>query len=281
MLLEIAVGDAYGAAFEYMPRSFIESRNHVESYVERPKGTIAPGAYTDDTQMCIAVVEALLSDSAWSREVLAEHFVRAYKRDPRRGYASGFQRLLDEVSDGQELLHRVRGRSDKSGAAMRSPPIGLLPSIGEVLELTRVQAQVTHDTPDGIRAAQAVALMVHYLAYDLGDKHDVGRFVESYVDGPWSQRWVGEVGSKGWMSVHAALTAVVDAERLSEVLRIAVDFGGDVDTVAAMAMGAASCSRDIVQDIPPPLVDGLENGDYGADYLRRLDAELTAALNGA
>lgn len=278
MLFEIAIGDAYGAAFEYVPRAFIDTHHRVEHYVQRPKGSIAPGHYTDDTQMSIAVAEALLSDERWTPAVLADHFVRAYRRDQRLGYASGFQRLLDEVRSGSELLQRIRNRSDKSGAAMRAPPIGLLPRIGDVLQYTEVQARITHDTPQGIGAAQAAALLTHYFAYDVGDKADVGRFIESYVDGPWGHPWVGEVGSKGWMSVRAAITAVVEGDRLSDVLYKAVDFGGDVDTVAAIAMGAASWSRDIERDIPKALEDGLEAGPFGAPFLRDLDERLVEAF---
>ena len=40
-------------------------------------------------------------------------------------------------------------------------------------------------------------------------------------------------------------------------------------------MGVASCAGDVEQDLPAALVEGLENGPYGRDYLRALDARLT------
>jgi len=50
--------------------------------------------------------------------------------------------------------------------------------------------------------------------------------------------------------------------------------GGDVDTAAAIAMGAASQSVQIAQDLPGVLLDGLEDGPFGRTYMERLDAQL-------
>ena len=47
-----------------------------------------------------------------------------------------------------------------------------------------------------------------------------------------------------------------------------------VDTVATIALGAASCSHEITQDLSPVLIHSLENGQYGLDYLRVLDRKL-------
>jgi ADP-ribosylglycohydrolase len=89
---------------------------------------------------------------------------------------------------------------------------------------------------------------------------------------------VGEVGAKGWMSVRAAVTAFVRNDSLRAMLRDCVDFGGDVDTVATIALAAGSCSRDVAQDLPSHLIEGLENGPYGRDYLAALEARLRARL---
>ena len=42
----------------------------------------------------------------------------------------------------------------------------------------------------------------------------------------------------------------------------------------AIAMPAAALSCQIEQDLPQPLIDNLENGPYGKNYLRKLDREL-------
>ena len=61
---------------------------------------------------------------------------------------------------------------------------------------------------------------------------------------------------------------------LSKILKKCIDFTGDVDTVATIALGAASCSSEIKQDLPKNLFNDLENGKYGRDYLIELDKKL-------
>src|SRR4029453_11307154 len=109
--------------------------------------------------------------------------------------------------------------SDKSGAAMRACPVGVLPDLADVLERTRVQAAITHDTPDGIAAACAAALMPHYFLYGLGPRADLGRFLADHVPGDWATPWRGPVGAPGWMSVRAAVTALRDAESMADLWR--------------------------------------------------------------
>ena len=40
MLLELAVGDAYGAGFEYVDADLIRSANHLTSFVKHPRHAI-------------------------------------------------------------------------------------------------------------------------------------------------------------------------------------------------------------------------------------------------
>jgi ADP-ribosylglycohydrolase len=276
MLLELAVGDAYGAGFEYASEHVIREHNTGTYYIQHPRHRIQPGCYTDDTQMSLAIAEALVSGEPWTRENLARRFVEVFHRDPREGYAGHFYDFLQEVRSAEEFLVRMRPDSDRSGAAMRAAPLGVLPTVGQVVEKTRLQAALTHNTPDGINAALAAALMTHYFLHALGTKDRLGEFLESQVAGPWSAPWHGPVGAKGWMSVRAAITAVTRNRRLSDLLRDCVAFSGDVDTVATIALAAASCSPEYEQDLPENLVLTLENGPYGRDYLIALDRQLLA-----
>jgi ADP-ribosylglycohydrolase len=278
MLLELAVGDAYGAGFEYAPQDVIRKHNTGTYYIQHQKHNIRPGCYTDDTQMSLAIAEALVSGEHWTPPSLARRFVEVFRRDPREGYAGRFYAFLQEVQNGDEFLARIRPDSDKSGASMRAAPLGVLPTIGQVVETCRVQAALTHNTPDGIHAAIAAALMAHYFLYRLGPKAELGAFLEREVPGSWSSRWEGKVGPKGWMSVRAAITAVVRNGRLSDLLRDCIGFSGDVDTVATIALAAASCCAEYEQDLPSNLVENLENGAYGRDYLLALDRQLLALV---
>jgi ADP-ribosylglycohydrolase len=276
MLLELAIGDAYGAGFEYADSELVQRYNDLSRYIQHPRHQIKPGCYTDDTQMSLAIAETLVAGEPWTPEVLAHRFVTTFKRDPREGYAGKFYRFLLQVQDGQQFLENITWTSDKSGAAMRAAPLGVLPTIEQVIEATTLQAAITHNTPDGINAAIAAALMSHYFIYQLGEKKELGQFLETHVLGEWSKPWQGEVRSKGWMSVRAAITAVIRNDSLSELLKDCIAFTGDVDTVAAIALAAAACSEEITQDLPDHLIDGLENGTYGRDYIIQLDKQLMA-----
>ena len=274
MLVELAIGDAYGAAFEYVNAKHIRQFHTLQGYARHPRHALVPGSYTDDTQMSIAVAEVLLAEPPWNELAFAERFVAAFLRDRRAGYARGFQKFLESTPDGAAFLRDIRPDSDKSGAAMRACPCGLLGSVSEVIEVTTRQARLTHDTPAGIAAAVAAALGAHYFAHRLGPPADLAKFLCAHVDGRWADEWSGEVGPKGWMSVRAAVTALRRNQSLAGVLRDCVDFGGDVDTVAAIALGCASLSDQYQADLPAALFDDLENGPYGREFLRDLDQKL-------
>lgn len=278
MLLELAIGDAYGAGFEFADRQIIESYNNLSSYIQHPRHDIQPGCYTDDTQMSLAIAETIVGKEPWTPEVLASKFIVAFNRDRRVGYASKFYNFLLEVEDAKDFLARIYSTSDKSGAAMRAAPIGIFPTVEKVIEAATIQAAITHNTSDGINAARAAALMSHYFIYRLGAKGDLGKFLETHVSGEWSKPWEGEVKTKGFMCVRAAITAVMRNDSMSELLKDCISFSGDVDTVAAIALAAASCSPEIAQDIPEHLIENLENLSYGKDYIIQLDRQLMSLV---
>jgi ADP-ribosyl-[dinitrogen reductase] hydrolase len=274
MLLELAIGDAYGAGFEYANRQLIRQFNDLSRYFQHPRHSTRPGQYTDDTQMTLAIVESILSGEDWTPLNLAERFVEVFKRDPREGYAGRFYEFLRQSYSGEQFLRDIIPTSDKSGAAMRAVPVGIFATIPEVIEKSTIQSAITHNTPDGINAGVAAALMAHYFIYKLGAKKHLGEFIETHVEGKWADPWRGQVGAKGWMSVKAAISAVQEHEGLSAILQACVEYSGDVDTVATIALGAASCSSEVEPNLPQHLIDTLENATYGRDYIMGLDALL-------
>ncbi|MBX9694067.1 MAG: ADP-ribosylglycohydrolase family protein, partial [Cyanobacteria bacterium] len=277
LLSKTAKGDAYGAGFEYGSDGFVTANNDVSRFVRHERHKLEPGVYTDDTQMALAISEVIVGESPLSRETLAEMFVKAFKRDQREGYASGFYNFLCGVVDAPDFLARMVPVSDKSGAAMRAVPIGIYSDIEKVKELSRLQASLTHNTTDGINAAIAASLMGHYFIYGLGRRADLGKWLEKHVKGDnckWATPWTGKVGAQGWMSVRAAVTAVVANNSLKKMLQDCIAFTGDVDTVAAVALGAAWASSEVTDDLPSFLSTDLENGTYGRDYLAGIDSRL-------
>lgn len=275
MILEAALGDAYGAGFEFAAPEFILLHNTIERYETHPLYPEIIRRYTDDTQMSIAIAELLVEGAPWTPLNIASRFVEVFKRDPRRGYATRFYDLLLEVSSGEELLHRIRPDSIRNGAAMRAYPLGVLPGINDILQKTEIHARITHNTPEGVNSAQAIALMAHYTLYDLGPLSQLPDFLAAHLGIKWSNQWTGEVGINGVQTVEAILTILTGSPPdMRTVLLRSVAFGGDTDTVASLTLAILSSSREVAQNLPAFLHDELENGTYGRDYIKTLDARL-------
>ncbi|MFZ6742394.1 ADP-ribosylglycohydrolase family protein [Undibacterium sp. JH2W] len=273
MLLEIAIGDAYGAGFEFCPREKIVLGNTLEQYVPHGLG-IAAGHYTDDTQMSIAVAEVLLADSDYSGNAFADAYVRCYKRDQRQGYARGLQGLLDLCRDGADLRERISPESRRNGAAMRSVPLGLIADKNLLAQAAREQAMVTHNTVEGILSSHVVALMSHALLYDKARLAELPDLILKITGFVLRDDWHDEVECDALQTLHAVNTALQANRCMSTLLLDCVNFGGDVDSVAAIAMGLASLAPEYVVDIPGSLLSGLELGQFGSSYLRQLDVAL-------
>ena len=275
MLVRIAQGDAFGMGVEYIKPEHEPLREQAlrfEAYGQHPVHRLRPGQYTDDTQMSIAVSEVLLGGAyvdhyLGDERPFAEAFVRCFKRDPRDGYARGFQSVLESVTDGAELLRKIDPASDKNGAAMRAVPIGVLDRTDEVIMVARCQARSTHDTPGGMLAATRVALMSHYALWEEGSFSELPAWLAKlgFVLDAWDGRPV-EPPDVGMKTAAAVCTLCVEQPTLLKIAETAIRWGGDVDTVLAIAWGIAGTRMR--EPLPEFFESGLENGAYGRDFLR-------------
>jgi ADP-ribosyl-[dinitrogen reductase] hydrolase len=296
MLLRIAQADAYALAREYVKTSGFPE--HVaeclkfERFLQHPSYLkMKPGAYSDDTQMSIALAELLRDDASglfWDSRVTAETFARyffnAFKRDPRDGYSRGFQQILEEAKDPTHMRSLIVPSSTKNGAAMRAVPIGVLPCPQKVAIVAGMQATVTHATYEGINSAVAVALMSHFALYDRRPFSCLRGWCIQYcpVFEHFSQPWVGPVQSRcdhssfdvGLNTAWAVCTLLEQETSLMAIMRQLLKWGGDTDSVAAVAWGIASCRyKDEV--LPEFLERDLEpNSRYGVSFLKDLGKQL-------
>lgn len=266
-----AVGDAYGYVFEFADPEFTKKFNDLKFH-RRPFTNLRTGVYSDDTQMHLAIAEVIASGAEWTPLAIANSFVRAFHRDPRPGYASGFHQFLEQTTTGEDFLQKIRPTSERNGAAMRAPVIGLYPDLDEVKSRSAVQARLTHNTKVGVDSAIASSLLSHFFAHDLGPKEEAPSFLERHVPGhEWERPWKGMVGIHGIATVRAAVTAITATDSLADLLLACVAFTGDVDSVATIALASASSSRCMANNIPANLWDGLEQHQFGLGYLVSLD----------
>jgi ADP-ribosylglycohydrolase len=278
MLLEIAIGGAYGAGFEFVRAERVHQFNDLKTYHSHEFHKIPPGCYTDDTPLSLGIAELLLEEHAWTPLKIADKFLEVFHRDPRKGYASRFYEFLSATHTAEQFLGKIRPASEKSGAAMRAAPIGLLPDMQEVIDKSALQAALTHHTMIGINSSVTVSLSAHFLAYKLGSKNELPCFLHDRIDTQWEYTWSGFVSAKAYDCVSAALTSLLRNHRMSDLLKDCVNFSGDVDTAASIAMALASVSNEYESDIPSVLINTLENRRFGRRYLQEIDAQLCRIL---
>jgi ADP-ribosylglycohydrolase len=275
MLLEIALGDAYGSGFEFAPRAKILRANDGAHFEAHEKG-IPAGRFTDDTQMSVAVAELLLADGEPDGNAWADAFLAAYRRDPRPGYAEHFVALLQTAASGAELRQRIAPGSRRNGAAMRSVPLALVADVDRLERLAHAQAAVTHDSAEGRLSSFVVGLMGHALLHERAPVAALAGIVQARTGFTLRADWHEEVACDAIQTLHAVHTALQRHRGMAALLRDCIEFGGDVDTVGAIALGLASLTPEYANDLPQPLVDGLEDGPFGRTWLRALDERLAA-----
>lgn len=291
MLLRIAQADAYCVATEYIkfPRDaeLQAQALRFERYLKHPTHTLRPGQYSDDTQMSIAVAETLIDKGAHATsDDYLDAFYRCFKRDPRTGYSQGFQHLLQTSTSAVDLKSRIVPTSNKNGAAMRSVPIGVLPNVTVVRAVAAMQARLTHDSEHGVLASQAVAMMSHYALWTNEEMSMLPTFLADHDPrlAVFKRSWAGPVKGPdvGIKTAHAVCTLATLSEQmpLLDTLQTVIDWGGDTDSVAAIAWGIASTRRR--HDTLPEFFErDLEpGGQYGASFLYDLGERLMTTFEG-
>lgn len=300
MLLRIAQGDAYAMACEYCNRHPDEPEHQellrFERYLPHPVHKIKPGCYTDDTQMSIAVAETLIDavnpnldwDDDLNTDEFAAHFVTVFKRDKRQGYSRGLQTILEQSRSGWHLQQLIRPDSNKNGACMRAVPIGVLKNPKDVMQIAARQARITHDTYGGVVSAEAVALMSHYALYEAQDFSHMYEWLVNqhpaliYLKEPWSgsveQGNRKEMGV-GLVTAWAVCTLLQECNSLLDIMRRIIEWGGDTDTVAAVAWGIASAryQDEVLPDFFERDLEHQSGSKFKGEFLKELGRKLMEA----
>lgn len=198
--------------------------------------------FTDDTVCTLAVAEALATGAGFAPTLRA--FVRRY---PDAGYGGMFLRWA--FSDDAPAYG-----SWGNGAPMRVAAVGWWArSEAEALELAAAQAAVSHDHPDAVAAAQAVALAILWLRGGSAPAavcdRLTARFGYDLRPEVALRGGVFDVSAAG--TVPPALAAAFGAAGWEEAVRTAVCLGGDTDTLACIAGAVA----EALHGLPGPIAD--------------------------
>ena len=232
-MLGAIIGDIVGSTREW-------HNIKTEDFELVPKGS----RFTDDTVMTLAVAEWLMTDPEHHSETLVACMQRLGRKYPNAGYGKLFSMWL--MSD-----HPQPYNSFGNGSAMRVSPVGLYAnSLEEALELARITASVTHNHPEGIKGAQAIAGCV-FLKKNAGwNSEEIGRFIREKIGynldfnlDDVRDAYGFDVTCQG--SVPIAIKAYLERSGYpaEKALRLAISMGGDSDTIGAMTASIAGADR--------------------------------------
>ncbi|MEA2627035.1 MAG: hypothetical protein QOD06_3080 [Candidatus Binatota bacterium] len=293
-LLGTFVGDALGAPVEGWSATRI--RRELGEVRDMKEGRRGKGVYTDDTQMMIALAEALLEDRELDPERLARHLASSYDGD--RGYGRGTTDVFRRLRAGEPWESAAEGSMPRgsfgNGAAIRVAPAALLlhHSAEELERLAEDTALTTHPHPLGVagcllQARQVaagvllrgrtvdpvmVAVELRSAAVSLEFRQKL-RTVEEFLEKGATPELVHDrlgCNSSALGSVPTALYCfLARAQSFEEAIVFAVNLGGDADSIAAMT-GAIAGAYHGAHAIPRRWRIALEEGEKGAAYVEHL-----------
>ena len=197
--------------------------------------------YTDDTVLTVALAENILTGTDYV-DLLHEYF----RRYPSAGYGGAFFNWAHS-----EL--REPYNSWGNGSAMRVSPVGwAFDTLEDVMREAERSAAVTHNHPEGIKGAQAIASAV-FLARTGHSKDAIRDYIEKTFQYDLSdttenlrQTYTFDVSCQG--SVPQALLAFLESTDYENAVRLGISLGGDSDTIGCMTGAVAEAFYGGVPD---------------------------------
>ena len=154
-----------------------------------------------------------------------------------------------------------------NGSAMRVSPVGwAFDTIDQVLGEAKASAECTHNHPEGIKGAQAIALAIFrartgknkaFIQNEITTRFDYD--LTSSLDQIRPDYFFDETCQN---TVPQAITAFLEAEDFEDAIRKAISLGGDADTLAAITGSIAEAyfggvpdhiTKELQERIPPGL----------------------------
>ncbi|MDR2410449.1 MAG: ADP-ribosylglycohydrolase family protein [Bacteroidales bacterium] len=189
--------------------------------------------FTDDSVLTVATMENLLSGKS-NYTFYYQTYARKY---PDRGYGGRFRLWM--YSENPRPYN-----SFGNGSAMRVSPVGwFFSTLEETLTEAECSAIVTHNHPEGIKGAQAIAAAI-FLARTGKSKAEIKHFIETKYAYDLN-RTCNEIRPDYQFnetcqgSVPEAIIAFMESTDFEHAIRLAISLGGDSDTIAAITGGIA------------------------------------------
>lgn len=230
VLIGAICGDIIGSCYEFHPSKSLD----FELFTQRSE-------YTDDTVCSIAVADALMNGNDFVGKLkkwCCEH--------PNAGYGGHF-RWWFRQEDPQPY------NSWGNGSAMRVSAVGAFArSMDEILDLAEKSAAVSHNHPEGIKGAQATAVAIN-MALRGCSKEEIKAQIEARFGYDLSRKYADiqpgytfDVSCQG--CVPEAIIAFLESSDYESAIRMAVAYGGDADTLAAITGGIAAAYYGVIPE---------------------------------
>jgi ADP-ribosyl-[dinitrogen reductase] hydrolase len=266
--LGFACGDALGATVEFMSPKQIQKRYGV--HTEMIGGGwlgLEPGQVTDDTQMSLALGQAIIDHQGWNLRAVADNFLAWLDSDPP-DVGNTCRRGIVRYRDDGVLIGLPREDEAGNGACMRNLPVVLAtlnrPEDFESWSLE--QSRITHHNPRSDAATLALGHMTNALISGQGlesclllAERLIGQFSE-FAYSPYPGKASGYIVD----TVQTVLHHFFNTDSFESCLIATVNQGGDADTTGALA-GMLAGAKYGLDQIP-------------ARWLERLDRQVVAHI---
>lgn len=302
-LLGLAVGDALGAAVEFLSLKEIRRLYGNEGIKNFDRWqSFKTGSYTDDTQLTLAtargLIKALASKPRGDRVDPTDHVYSQYKawytkQNKRFHRRSPGYTCLSALSKGVKGAVSYKINNSKGcGGVMRTAPVGLAYPEKDTFLWGAECAALTHGHPTGYLTAGFLSLLIYYLRHGNPLNSALSSCIKTlkkhegyeetlhkieYVLKPPALRGVAEkvisgIG-EGFLAEEALAIAIYCARKYPDdfamAVRASVNHSGDSDSTGCIT-GAIMGTKLGVGAIPTEWLERLENASGIEAVAKRL-----------
>ena len=242
-LLGLAVGDAVGAAIEFLPKPRFAV---LDDMAEGGPHRLAHGQWTDDTAMALALADSLalapgLDPADLMRRFLDWRDTGAYSctgtcfdiGNATRAALERFRRT------GEGLAGSVDPDASGNGALMRLAPVAIRywRDRDALQAAAALQTRTTHGSPATLTASAVFADLLADAIAGAPLPEVLASPAAQHIEGGWRGLHRDAVEGSGWVvrSLQAAVWAVSRTTDFRSAVLLAANLGDDADTTAAIA----------------------------------------------
>jgi ADP-ribosyl-[dinitrogen reductase] hydrolase len=238
--LGFACGDALGATVEFMRPKQIQMRYGVhKDIIGGGWLDLAAGQVTDDTQMALALGQAVLEQGGWDIKAIADQFLQWLDSNPP-DVGNTVRRGLLRYRNTGELFAVPNEKDAGNGACMRNLPVVLLTLQQQQAfhDWSLQQCHLTHNHPLSDAATLALGIMLrHLLLAEDGMavcRLEAERLLQAHPEFVYSP-YPGKASAYIVDTVQTVLHYFFSTSSFEDCVVATVNQGDDADTTGALA----------------------------------------------